>query len=83
MLIISENFLQGDTKILADIPDFFRFDNGPSTRTMKKYWDYDNDNNKIKTNFDNGEPRLLLVCVDAMGALSTVTFDSYLCETNI
>lgn len=50
---------------------------------MKKYWDYDNDNNKIKTSFDNGEPRLLLVCVDAMGASSTVTFDSYLCETNI
>jgi hypothetical protein len=33
---------------------------------MNKYWDYDNDNNKIKTGFDSCEPRLLLVCVDSI-----------------
>jgi NTE family protein len=79
--VMSENFPQPDTKFFANIPPFSRFDNSPLTRTMKKYWDYDNDNNKIKTSFDNGEPRLLLVCVDAMDASSAVTFDSYLCKT--
>ena len=79
--VMSENFPQPDTKFFANIPAFSRFDNSPLTRTMKKYWDYDNDNNKIKTSFDNGEPRLLLVCVDAMDASSAVTFDSYLCKT--
>jgi hypothetical protein len=79
--VMSENFPQPDTKFFANIPPFSRFDNSPLTRTMKKYWDYDNDNNKIKTSFDNGEPRLLLVCVDVMDATSAVTFDSYLCKT--
>jgi NTE family protein len=79
--VMSENFSQPDTKFFANIPPFSRFDNSPLTRTMKKYWDYDNDSNKIKTSFDNGEPRLLLVCVDAMDASSAVTFDSYLCKT--
>ena len=79
--VMSENFPQPDTKFFANIPPFSRFDNSPLTMTMKKYWDYDNDNNKIKTSFDNGEPRLLLVCVDAMDASSAVTFDSYLCKT--
>ena len=29
------------------------------------YLDYDIDINKIRTSSDNGEPRLLLICVDA------------------
>ena len=33
---------------------------------MNKYWNYDNDNYKIKTGFDSCEPRQLLVCVDSM-----------------
>jgi hypothetical protein len=41
------------------------------------YTDYDIDKNKIRTSFDNGEPRLLLICVDAIDASSTVTFDIY------
>lgn len=60
-----ENFLQPDTKIFADLCSFSIFDNNLLTRTMNKYWDYNNDNYKIKTGFDSCEPRLLLVCVDS------------------
>ena len=42
------------------------------------YLDYDIDENKIRRSFDNGEPRLLLICVDAMDASSAVTFDIFL-----
>jgi hypothetical protein len=61
-----EKFLQPDTKIFAALCSFSIFDNNLLTRTMNKYWDYDNDNNKIKTGFDSCEPRLLLVCVDSI-----------------
>lgn len=43
----------------------------------KGFWDYEN--HPIKTNFQNGEPRLLVVAVDVLDATSPVTFDSYLC----
>lgn len=46
---------------------------------MENYWDYDNDNNKIKTGFDNCEPQLLMVYVDAIDASSAATFDSCVC----
>jgi hypothetical protein len=61
-----EKFLQPDTKIFAALCSFSIFDNNLLTRTTNKYWDYDNDNNKIKTGFDSCEPRLLLVCVDSI-----------------
>jgi hypothetical protein len=61
------------------IPSFARFDNTPLTRTIKKYWDYEK--YPLKTSFEKGEPRLLLVCVDVMDAASAVTFDSYTCRT--
>jgi NTE family protein len=80
--VISPNFLQPDTKFLLGIfgiPQLFRFDNTPSARTITKYWDYEK--HKIRTSFENGEPRLLLVSVDILDATSAVTFDSYLCET--
>lgn len=50
---------------------------------MENYWDYDNDNNKIKTGFDNCEPQLLMVYVDAIDASSAATFDSCVCKTNV
>ena len=56
-----EIFLQPYTKIFPDISPFSRFDNSQLTRMMENYWDYDNDNNKIKTGFDNCEPQLLMV----------------------
>jgi hypothetical protein len=61
------------------IPPLARFDNTPMIKTIKRYWDYEK--YPIKTRFDKGEPRLLLVCVDVMDAASAVTFDSYLCKT--
>ncbi len=77
--VMSANFSQPDTKFFLGIPSFARFDNAPLKKTIKKYWDYEN--YPLKTEFEKGEPRLLLVCVDVMDATSAVTFDSYLCET--
>ena len=64
---------------MLGVPSFARFDNTPLTKTIKEYWDYEK--YPIKTEFEKGEPRLLLVCVDVMDAASAVTFDSYKCET--
>jgi NTE family protein len=77
--VMTANFSQPDTKFFLGIPSFARFDNAPLKKTIKKYWDYEN--YPLKTEFEKGEPRLLLVCVDVMDATSAVTFDSYLCET--
>jgi NTE family protein len=77
--VMSPNFSQPDTKFFLGIPSFARFDNTPLTKTIKKYWDYEK--YPLKTQFEKGEPRLLLVCVDVMDAASAVTFDSYLGKT--
>jgi NTE family protein len=77
--VMPANFSQSDTESFLDLPSFARFDNTPLTKTIKKYWDYEN--YPLKTDFEKGEPRLLLVCVDVMDATSAVAFDSYLCET--
>jgi NTE family protein len=77
--VLSPNFLQPDTKFLNPFLPFMRFDNTPLTKTIDNYWDYKN--NPIKTSFEKGEPRLLLVSVDILDATSAVTFDSYLCES--
>ncbi len=77
--VMSPNFSQPDTKFFLGIPSFARFDNTPLTKTIKEYWDYEK--YPIKTEFEKGEPRLLLVSVDVMDAASAVTFDSYNCET--
>lgn len=77
--VMSPNFPQPDTKFFMGVPPFARFDNTPMIITIKKYWDYEK--YPLKTHFEKGEPRLLLVCVDVMDAASAVTFDSYLCKT--
>jgi NTE family protein len=77
--VMSPNLQQPDTKFFMGIPSFARFDNTPLVKTIKKYWDYEN--YPLKTYFERGEPRLLLVSVDVMDAASAVTFDSYLCKT--
>jgi NTE family protein len=77
--VMSPNFQQPDTKFFLGIPSFARFDNTPLTKTIKRYWDYEK--YPIKTQFEKGEPRLLLVSVDVMDAASAVTFDSYTCKT--
>jgi predicted acylesterase/phospholipase RssA len=77
--VMSPNFQQPDTKFFLGIPSFARFDNTPLTRTIKKYWDYEK--YPIRTQFEEGEPRLLLVSVDVMDAASAVTFDSYTGKT--
>jgi NTE family protein len=61
-------------------PTFTRFDNSPLDRTVKRYWDYEN--HKIKTSFDEGEPRLILVSVDMLDATTAVAFDSYVNQDN-
>ena len=76
--VMSANFIQPDTKFLTLSP-FFRFDNTPLAQTIKKFWDYES--YPIKTSFEKGEPRLLLVSVDIMDVTSAAAFDSYLCET--
>jgi NTE family protein len=77
--VMSPNIQQPDTKFFMGIPSFARFDNTPLTNTIKRYWDYER--YPIKTQFEKGEPRLLLVSVDVMDAVSAVTFDSYTCKT--
>ena len=77
--VMSANFSQPDMKFLLGIPPIARFDNTPLTNTIKEYWDYEK--YPIKTEFEKGEPRLLLICVDVMDATTAVTFDSYLCKT--
>jgi NTE family protein len=77
--VLSPNFLQPDTKFLNPFLPFLRFDNTPLAKTIGNYWNYKN--NPIKTSFEKGEPRLLLVSVDILDATSAVTFDSYLCES--
>jgi hypothetical protein len=61
-------------------PTFTRFDNSPLDRTVKRYWDYEN--HKIKTSFNEGEPRLILVSVDMLDATTAVAFDSYANQDN-
>jgi NTE family protein len=61
-------------------PTFTRFDNSPLDRTVKRYWDYEN--HKIKTSFNEGEPRLILVSVDMLDAATAVAFDSYANQDN-
>ncbi|MGB8023414.1 MAG: patatin-like phospholipase family protein [Nitrososphaeraceae archaeon] len=77
--VMSGNFMQPDTKFLNMLSPFPRFDNTPLTQTIRNYWDYEN--HPIKTSFEKGEPRLLLVSVDVMDVTNAAAFDSYLCET--
>jgi len=79
--VITPNFPQPDTKFFTGVPRLTRFENNPLARMTKYkgYWDYEKD--PIKTDFQKGEPRLLLVAIDIQDATSTVTFDSYLCES--
>lgn len=80
MRAITPSFRQPDTRFFLEAPPFFRFSNIPLAETAKEhYWDPENE--PIRTSFDNGEPRLLLVAVDILDATSAVTFDSYLCKT--
>lgn len=77
---ITPNFVQPDTRFFLGIPSFARFSNSPLVETVTQhYWNADKE--PIRTSFENGEPRLLLVAVDVLDATSAVTFDSYLCET--
>jgi NTE family protein len=77
---ITPNFVQPDTRFFLGIPAFARFSNSPLVETVTQhYWNADKE--PIRTSFENGEPRLLLVAADVLDATSAVTFDSYLCET--
>ncbi|MFL6481722.1 MAG: patatin-like phospholipase family protein [Nitrososphaera sp.] len=62
-------------------PTFTRFDNSPLARSVKRYWDYEK--YPIKTSFDKGEPRLILVSVDMLDATTAVAFDSYADQNDI
>jgi NTE family protein len=77
---ITPNFVQPDTRFFLGIPAFARFSNSPLVETVtQRYWASDEE--PVRTTFENGEPRLLLVAADVLDATSAVTFDSYLCET--
>ncbi|MGA9936083.1 MAG: patatin-like phospholipase family protein, partial [Nitrososphaeraceae archaeon] len=77
--IITPNFLQPDSKFFTHIPQFARFDNSFLAKAIKEKGFWDSEKDPIKTNFQNGEPRLLVVAVDVLDATSPVTFDSYMC----
>ncbi|MGH9984140.1 MAG: patatin-like phospholipase family protein [Nitrososphaeraceae archaeon] len=79
--VITPSFPQPDSKFFTGVPRFMRFDNSALARMARDrgYWDYEID--PIKTEFQRGEPRLLIVAIDIQDATSTVTFDSYLCES--
>ena len=74
--VLLPGIAQPDMKFpLSLSPTFTRFDNSPLARTVKRYWDYEE--NPIKTRFDQQEPRLILVSVDMLDATTAVAFDSY------
>jgi NTE family protein len=53
---------------------WFRYSNDPLKDAIREYWD--GDMNPLGTNYDAGEPRLLVVSIDVKEG-ETVTFDSY------
>lgn len=77
--VLTPPIYQPDRKFFG--PTFTRMDNAPLARTIKKYWNYDK--YPIKTSFEDRQPRLFLVSVDALDATSPVTFDSYVKENGI
>jgi NTE family protein len=77
--VLSPNFMQPDTKFFNLSTPFWRFDNSPLVQTMKKAWDYDD--LPIKSTFEKGEPRLLLISVDVLDCTTAATFDSYMCKS--
>jgi len=64
---------QPDMKFFS-ASNLWRFSNVPIEATINRYWN--SDTSAIKTRFEDGYPRLLLVSVDIQDA-TTVTFDSY------
>jgi NTE family protein len=65
--------MQPDMKFFS--PSYLsRFSNIPIEATIKNYWN--SEASPIKTRFEDGQSRLLLVSVDVQDA-TTVTFDSY------
>jgi hypothetical protein len=77
-----ENFLQPDTKIFADLFSFSIFDNNLLTRTMNKYWDYDNDNYKIKAGFDSCLCETNILMGKAVNSKDTRNIDEHDKEDN-
>ena len=75
--VVTPNFPQPDTKFFTGVPRLARFDNSTLAKVAKdqNFWNYEND--PIKTEFQKGEPRLLIVAVDIQDATSSVT----LCES--
>ncbi len=66
--------VQPDMKFFAPTPQFIRFDNNPLAQTMMNYWPL---KNRIKTSYEKGQPRLILVSVDVQDCTTAVAFDSY------
>ncbi len=64
---------QPDLKFFS-LTNLSRFSNVPIENTIRMYWDPDS--NPMKTRYEDGQPRLLLVSVDIQDA-TAVTFDSY------
>ncbi len=80
--VLLPGITQPDIKFPLGIsPTLTRFDNSPLARSVKRYWDYEK--NPIKTSFDKGEPRLILVSVDMLDATTAVAFDSYAAQSDI
>lgn len=80
--VISASMKQPDMKFLDPLQDthvFVRFDNGPLVKTMKKFWNFE-ENPGIKTG--PGEPRLMVIAVDIEDCTTATTFDSYTDHTD-
>lgn len=71
--VMLPGIVQPDMKFFS-ASNLSRFSNIPIETTIRRFWNPDR--NPIKTRFENGQPRLLLVSVDIQDA-TTVTFDSY------
>jgi len=71
--VMLPGIVQPDMKFFS-ASNLWRFSNVPIEATINRYWN--SDTSAIKTRFEDGYPRLLLVSVDIQDA-TTVTFDSY------
>jgi len=79
--VFSLSSVDSDTKFFDDMPDnpswcWPHYSNEPLKNIVRSVTYWNGSGSPIKTKFENGEPRLLVVSID-VEAGATVTFDSY------
>ena len=70
--VLSPPIYQPDFHFMNPFNHMLKYDNDALTKTIKKYWDYE----ELPIKSAEGQPRLLLIAVDVQDA-TTITFDSY------